>query len=131
MPVPDVTTVSDGEDEEVVDLEAVARLVKAKLDQDLADARVWNEGIARKKQEQADRLRKKKEDEDAVEAQRKLDEAAKAAKKFPVQPLVSSVCLSSWGWKLTWFQTGPVVPLESATAGPSKRKVSGGKVFFF
>ena len=35
-PVPDVTAVSDDKDEEVVDLEAVARLVKAKLDQDLA-----------------------------------------------------------------------------------------------
>ena len=81
---------SDGEDEEVVDLEAVARLVKAKLDQDLADARVWNEGIAWKKQEQADRLRKKKEDEDAAEAQRKLDEATKARKKVPVAPPVCS-----------------------------------------
>ena len=59
-PVPDVTTVSDGEDEEVIDLEAIARLVKAKLDQDLAGARAWNEGIVQKKQERADRLRKKK-----------------------------------------------------------------------
>ena len=104
MPVPDVTIVSDDEDE--VDLEAVARLAKAKLDQDLADARARNEGIAQKKQERADRLRKKKEDEDAAEAQRRLDEAAKAAKaakKVPVQPPVSSVCLSSWGWKLTCF----------------------------
>ena len=100
-PVPDVTVVSDDEDE--VDLEAVARLAKAKLDQDLADARVRNEGIAWKKQEWADRLRKKKEDGDAAEAQRRLDEAAKAAKKVPVQPPVSSVCLFSWGWKLTCF----------------------------
>ena len=100
-PVPDVTVVSDDEDE--VNLEAVARLAKAKLDQDLADARAWNEGIAWKKQEWVDRLRKKKEDEDAAEAQRRLDEAAKAAKKVPVQPPVSSVCLSSWGWKLTCF----------------------------
>ena len=84
-------------------LEAVARLAKAKLNQDLADVRAWNEGIAWKKQERADCLRKKKEDEDAVEAQRKLDEAAKATKKVPVQPPVSSVCLSSWGWKLTWL----------------------------
>ena len=102
-PVPDVTTMSDGKDEEVVDLEAVARLAKAKLDQDLVDARVRNEGITQKKQEQADRLRKKKEDKDAAEAQWKLDEAAKAVKKVPVQPLVSSVCLLSWGQKLTWF----------------------------
>ena len=89
MPVPNVTIVSDDEDE--VDLEAVARLAKAKLDQDLADARAWNEGITRKKQERADRLRKKKEDEDAVEAQRRLDEAAKATKKVPVAfPVCSS-----------------------------------------
>ena len=87
-PVPDVTVVSDDEDE--VDLEAVARLVKPKLDQDLADARARNKGITRKKQERADRLRKKKEDEDAAEAQRKLDEAAKARKKVPVAPPVCS-----------------------------------------
>ena len=86
-PVLDVTIVSYDEDE--VDLEAVARLAKAKLDQDLADARVRNEGIAWKKQEWVDRLRKKKEDEDAAEAQWKLDEAAKAAKKKAlVQPPV-------------------------------------------
>ena len=85
-PVPDVTLVSDSKDEQIVDLEAIARLAKAKLDQDLADARAWNEGITQKKQERADRLRKKKEDEDAVEVQQKLDEAAK---KVPVQPLVS------------------------------------------
>ena len=90
-PVPDVTIMSDDKDE--VDLEAIARLVKAKLDQDLADARAWNEGIAWKKQEWADRLRKKKEDEDAKEAQRKLDEAAKAKKKVPVEPPVRSVCV--------------------------------------
>ena len=100
-PVPDVTTMSNGEDEEVVDLEAVTRLAKAKLDQDLADVRAQNEGVTRKKQEWADRLRKKKEDEDAAEVQQKLDEATKAVKKVPVQPLVSSVCLSSWGRKLT------------------------------
>ena len=102
-PVPDVTTMSDSKDGEVVDLEAVARLAKVELDQDLADARVQNEGIARKKQEWVDCLRKKKEDEDAAEAQWKLDEAAKATKKVLVQPSVSLVCLSSWGWKLTWF----------------------------
>ena len=100
-PVPAVTIVSDDEDE--VDLEAVARLAKAKLDQDLADVRARNEGIARKKQERADRLRKKKEDEDAAEAQRKLDEAAKATKKVPVAPPVRSSFLSLRSWKLTCF----------------------------
>ena len=101
--VPDVTIVSDDEDE--VDLEAVARLVKVKLDQDLVDAKARNERIMWMKQEQADRLRKQKEEEDkdAKEAQRQLDEAAKAAKKIPVQPPVSPVCLLSWGWKLTWL----------------------------
>ena len=95
MPVPNVTIVSDSEDEEVVDLEAITRLAKEKLDQDLADARAWNEGIARKKQEWADCLRKQKEDEDVKEAQQKLDEATKAAKRVPVQPLVSLVFLLS------------------------------------
>ena len=90
MPVPDVTTMSNGEDEEVVDLEAVTRLAKAKLDQDLVDARAQNEGIVWKKQEWADRLRKKKKEKDVAEAQQKLDEAVKAVKKVPVQPLVSS-----------------------------------------
>ena len=82
-PVPDITIVSDGKDEEVIDLEAVTRLAKEKLDQDLADARVQNEGITWKKQERVDHLRKKKEDEDedAAEAQQKLDEATKAAKR--------------------------------------------------
>ena len=44
-PVPDVTLVSKGEDEEIVNLEAVARAVKAKLDQDLVEAQAQNEGI--------------------------------------------------------------------------------------
>ena len=44
-PVPDVTLVSNGEDEEIVNLEAVARAVKAKLDQDLVEAQAQNEGI--------------------------------------------------------------------------------------
>ena len=128
-PVPDITTVSDGEDEEVVNLEAIARLAKAKLDQDLVDARAWNEGITWKKQEWVDRLRKKKEDEDAAEAQWKLDEAAKAAKKLLVQPPVSwFACLLGAGSYLG-FQTGPVVPPKSMMAGLSKRKVSGRKVF--
>ena len=97
-PVPDITVVTDGkgEDEDVVDLEAVARAATAKLEKDLAEAKTWNERIARKKQERADRLRKKKEDEDAKEAQQKLDEATKAMKKVPVQPPVHLICLSSW-----------------------------------
>ena len=102
MPVPDVTLVSDGEDEEVVDLEAVARLAKAKLKEDFAKAKTRNEEITRKKQARADGLKKEKEDKEVAEAQRKVDEAAK--KKVPVQPPVSSVfaCLLG-GRKLTWF----------------------------
>ena len=91
--VPDVTIVSNDKDE--VDLEAVARLVKAKLDQDLVDVKVQNKRIVRKKQEWVDCLRKQKEDEDVKEAQRKLDEATKATKKVPVQPPVNLVVLLS------------------------------------
>ena len=88
-PVPDVTVLTDGEGEdEVVDLEAVARVAAAKLEKDLAEVKMRNERITRKKQERADHLWKKKEDEDAKEAQRKLDEATKAVKKVPVQPPV-------------------------------------------
>ena len=88
-PVPDITVVTDGEGEdEVVNLEAMARTAAAKLEKDLVEAKTRNERIARKKQEQADCLRKKKEDEDVAEAKQKLDEAAKAAKKVPVQPPV-------------------------------------------
>ena len=95
MPVPDVTLVSDGEgeDENIVDLEAVARVATAKLEKDLVDAKAQNKRIAWKKQEWADRLKKKKEDEEVVEAQWKVDEAAK--KKVPVPPLVSVVYLPS------------------------------------
>ena len=93
-PVPDVTLVSDSKDKEIVDLEAVTRVVKAKLDQDLAEAQVRNEGIVRRKQEwthcQA-AAKKKKEDEEAAEAQQKADEATK--KKGSEQPLVSFACL--------------------------------------
>ena len=93
-PVPDVTLVSDGEDKEVVDLEAVSRAVKAKLKEDLVKAKTWNMEIVRKKQVWADCLaKKKKEDEEVVEAQWKVDEAAK--KKVPVPPLVSVVYLPS------------------------------------
>ena len=88
-PVPDITVLTDGEGEdEVVNLEAMARTAAAKLEKDLVEAKTRNERIARKKQERVDRLRKKKEDEDAKEAQQKLDEAAKATKKVPVELLV-------------------------------------------
>ena len=53
MPVPDITLVSNSEDEDIVDLDAVARAAMAKLEKDLAEAKVWNEGIAWKKQERA------------------------------------------------------------------------------
>ena len=88
-PVPDVTVLTDSEGEdEVVDLEAMARAAAAKLEKDLAEAKTRNKRIAQKKQERADRLWKQKEDEDAKEAQWKLDEAAKAAKQVPVEPPV-------------------------------------------
>ena len=96
MPVPDVTLVSDGKDENIVDLEAVARVAMAKLEKDLADMKAWNERIAWKKQEWADCLvvvKKKKEDEEVAEAQRKVDKGTK--KKVLVQPLVSFICLPS------------------------------------
>ena len=95
MPVPDVTLVSDseGKDENIIDLEAVARVAMAKLEKDLADAKVWNEKIVRKKQEQVDHLKKKKEDEEVAEAQWKVDEAAK--KNVLVPPPVSVIFLLS------------------------------------
>ena len=104
-PVPDVTVVTDGkgEDEVVVDLEAVARAATAKLEKDLVELKKRNEQIAQKKQERADLLRKQKEDADAREAQRKLDEAVKARKKVPVAPPVRSTCLSLRSRKLTCF----------------------------
>ena len=79
MPVPDVTLVSDGkgEDENIVDLEAMARVATAKLEKDLADAKAWNDRIMWKKQERADCLKKQKEDEEAVEAKKKVDEEAR------------------------------------------------------
>ena len=88
-PVPDVTVLTDGEDE--VDLEAVARVAAAKLAKDLAELKKRNERIAQKKQERVDILRKQKEDKDVREAQWKLDEAAKARKKVPVEPPVRSI----------------------------------------
>ena len=87
-PVPDITVLTDGEDE--VDLEAMERVAAAQLARDLAAVKRRNEQIAQKKQERADLLQKQKEDEDAREAQRKLDEATKARKKVLVAPLVCS-----------------------------------------
>ena len=106
-PVPDVNLVSDGEDKEIVNLEAVARLVKVKLDKDLVEAKVrnQNEGIMQKKQEWVNHqavAKNKKEDKEAAEVPQKVDEEAK--KKVLVLPLVSFFCLSSLvAWKLTWF----------------------------
>ena len=42
-PAPDM--VSDGKDEEIVDLEAIAREAKVKLDKDLVEAKVWNDQL--------------------------------------------------------------------------------------
>ena len=39
MPVPDITLVSDSEDEEVIDLEAIARAAAVKLEKDLEEAK--------------------------------------------------------------------------------------------
>ena len=101
MPVPDVTLVSDGkgEDENIVNLEAVARAATAKLEKDLVDAKAQNDRIAQKKQERVDCLKKQKEDEEAAEVKKKVDEEAR--KKVPVQPLVSSVWSVLLGRKLT------------------------------
>ena len=94
MPVPDVTLVSDGEDEVVIDLEAVSRAAKAKLEEDLVQVKTQNAEIVQKKQAQADHLaKKKKEDEEVVEAQQKADEATK--KKVPVPTPVSVIFLLS------------------------------------
>ena len=47
-PVPDVTVLTDSEGEdEVVDLEAVARVATAKLEKDLVEVKMWNKRIAR------------------------------------------------------------------------------------
>ena len=93
MLAPDTTVVSDSEDEEVIDLKAVARKAAEMLERDLADMKVWNDEISWKKQEQADwraAAKKKQEGEEVVEAQRKVDEDAK--KKGSVQPPVSFAC---------------------------------------
>ena len=65
--------VSDSEDEEVVDLEAVAREAAAKLERDLADAKAQNNGIMWKKQEQVGQqaaAKKVKKEDEVAEAQK-------------------------------------------------------------
>ena len=72
----------------------MATAAMAKLEEDLAEAKVWNEGIVWKKQEQMNCqavAKKKKEDGEAVEVQQRADEAAK--KKGLEQPPVSFACL--------------------------------------
>ena len=128
MSVPDITLVSDGkgDDENIIDLEAVARAATAKLEKDLVDAKEWNDRIAWKKKERADRLRKKKEDEDAAEAKKKADMDAVEAKrkadeeareKVPVQPLVSCVLSVFLGWKLIWFPDWAGCPAQERDGG--------------
>ena len=56
MPAADVTMVLDGEDEAIMDLGAITREVKVKLDKDLVEAKAWNDGIMWKKQEWANQL---------------------------------------------------------------------------
>ena len=63
-PIPDITLVSNGQDKDIINLEAMA-----KLEKDLVDAKVQNEGTAQKKQEWANCqavAKEKKEDEEAV-----------------------------------------------------------------
>ena len=45
-PAPDVTVLTDGEGEDEVDLEAVARAAAAKLEKDLVEVKMWNKRIA-------------------------------------------------------------------------------------
>ena len=87
--VPAVVVESDGKDEQAVNLAVIAREAMAKLEKDLADVKAWNDEIAQKKQEWADRrvaVKKKQEDEEVVEVQRKVDKDAK--KKGWVQPFL-------------------------------------------
>ena len=95
-PIPDANIVSDSEDELVIDLEAITREAEAKLKKDLVDAKVQNDKIAWKQQEQADQRkeveRQYQEDMDKVVAKEKADEATR--KKGSVQPPVVSTCLS-------------------------------------
>ena len=53
-PVPDVNMVSDGQDEQVINLEAIAMEAQVKLEKDLADTKVQNDEIVQKKQQHAD-----------------------------------------------------------------------------
>ena len=105
MPVPDITLVSDSEDKEVVDLEAIARVATVKLEKDLVEAKVQNDRIMQKKQEWANQLavvKKKKEDKEAAEAHRKVYKDAK--KRGSVQPPVSFLACLLWQFRmLTWF----------------------------
>ena len=74
MPVPDFDMASDGKDEQVINLVAIAREATAKLEKDLADVKMWNDEIAWKKQEWVDQkaaAKKCKEDEDAVAAKKR------------------------------------------------------------
>ena len=112
MPIPDVsvTQVSDSKDEEIIDLETVARVVTAKLEKDLAEVKVWNNGITWKKQEWANQqavVKKKKEDEKAAEVQRKPQpqEGGQGRQEKGLRAAFgTSLCLSSSVvWKLTWF----------------------------
>ena len=68
-PIPDIDMASDGKDEQVVNLAAIAREATAKLEKDLADPKAQNDEITQKKQEWVDRKvaeRKCKEDEDTA-----------------------------------------------------------------
>ena len=88
--------VSDGEDKQIVDLDAIAREAQVKLEKDLADTKAWNDKIAQKKQQHADQKkeveRQHQEDVDKKVARlvvkEKADEATK--KKGSVQPPVVS-----------------------------------------
>ena len=118
-PVPDITLVSDSKDEDIVDLEAVAREATAKLEKDLVDAKVQNEGIAQKKQERANRqaaVKKKKEDKEVVEAKQKLESGQGSQEKGSSATSGKFHLPAFIGWKLTWF---PV------WAGRSSRKRNG------
>ena len=107
MPIPDVTLVSDGEDEDIVDLEAMARAATAKLEKDLAEAKAWNKGIAQKKQEWVNHqavAKKKKEDEEAAEAKWKVDKDAK-------KKVLENVGIVGSVWKCTKMCEGSGIEL--------------------
>ena len=105
MPIPNVDMASDGEDKQVVNLEAVAREAAGKLEKDLVEVKVQNDEIVWKKQEHVDQKvaeKKHKEDEDVAVVKKKADEDAK--KKGLVQPLVVSLPVFFWkAGELTCF----------------------------